>query len=457
MPDLKPIAMLNISRNPVSIKEKRSYTSLHNVELKSSGQVLSRLVKSVLILMLIILFIPWTQNIQSRGKVTTLKPEQRPQTIQSRISGRIEEWFVQEGDFVHAGDTVLRISEIINEYLDPKMLQRVQEQIDAKQQAVESYTEKINMLEKQITALRNTAELKARQLDNKRMQAEMVIESDSIAYEAAQTGYRIAKVQYDRMVKLYEGGLKSLTEVEKRLQNLQMAQAEMIAKENKLLTSKNKLINVIVEKSSIQAQYNEKISKAESEKFATLSKKFEAEAIVTKLQNQYANYALRTGMYFITAPQTGYITQTIQSGIGETIKEGEAIVSIMPEYYELAVEMYVKPIDLPLMNKGQNLQIQFDGWPAIIFSGWPNISYGTYGGTVYAIDNFISPNGLYRIMVAPDPEDHPWPSALRIGAGTRNMILLKDVPVWYELWRKINGFPPDYYQPVTGGENKGTE
>jgi len=94
------------------------------------------------------------------------------------------------------------------------------------------------------------------------------------------------------------------------------------------------------------------------------------------------------------------------------------------------------------------VRIQFDGWPAIIFSGWPNTSYGTYGGRVYAIDNFISDNGLYRILVVPDPEDHPWPDALRVGAGTHSMLLLKEVQVWYELWRKINGFPPDYYKPV---------
>ena len=67
------------------------------------------------------------------------------------------------------------------------------------------------------------------------------------------------------------------------------------------------------------------------------------------------------------------------------------------------------------------------------------------GNKVIAIDNFISDNGKYRILVAPDPEDHPWPDALRVGAGTKNMVLLKDVPIWYELWRQINGFPPDYY------------
>ena len=81
-----------------------------------------------------------------------------------------------------------------------------------------------------------------------------------------------------------------------------------------------------------------------------------------------------------------------------------------------------------------------------MFSGWPNASQGTYGGIVYAIDQYISPNGKYRILIAPDPNDHPWTKELRFGSGTSNMVLLKDVPIWYELWRNINGFPPDFYK-----------
>jgi hypothetical protein len=158
------------------------------------------------------------------------------------------------------------------------------------------------------------------------------------------------------------------------------------------------------------------------------------------------NYSIRNSMYYITAPQDGYITETISGGIGETIKEGDPILTIMPADYDLATTLYVRPIDLPLIEIGQEVRIQFDGWPAIIFSGWPNTSYGTYGGKVFAIDKFISKNGKFRILVAPDPNDHDWPDALRVGGGTNNMLLLKDVPIWYELWRQINGFPPDFYE-----------
>ncbi|MEL6485011.1 MAG: biotin attachment protein, partial [Bacteroidota bacterium] len=111
-------------------------------------------------------------------------------------------------------------------------------------------------------------------------------------------------------------------------------------------------------------------------------------------------------------------------------------------------ETYVKPIDLPLIHLGENVRIQFDGWPAIIFSGWPNASYGTYGGQVVAIETFISDNGKYRVLIAPDPNDHKWPQAVRIGSGANAMALLEDVPIWFELWRKLNGFPPNYYTPL---------
>ena len=90
----------------------------------------------------------------------------------------------------------------------------------------------------------------------------------------------------------------------------------------------------------------------------------------------------------------------------------------------------------------------FNGWPSVVFSGWPNASCGTFGGKVVAIDNFISENGKYRILVAPDKDDIDWPKELRVGSGANGMGLLKDVPIWYELWRNLNGFPLDYYNPI---------
>lgn len=445
--------MLNISKHSVKQEiDKENLMSLREVESKVSKKVLRRMLYSFSAVLLIILFLPWTQTIQSNGNVTTLKPDQRPQTIHSIIAGRIEKWFVMEGDFVKKGDTILFISEIKDEYFDPNLLSRTEEQLQSKELSVKSYFEKVQALDSQIDALERNSLLKLEQLKNKLIQAKLKVKSDSIDLVAAEMNEKIAEQQFDRMKELYDQGLKSKTDLENRNLKLQEAQAKKISAENKMLTSQNEVINAKVDLNSIQAEYQNKISKAESDKFTALSGMYDAEAVVTKLQNQYMNYSVRTGMYYITAPQDGYVTKTIQQGIGETVKEGASIVSIMPADYELAIEMYIRPIDLPLMEKGQHVRIQFDGWPAIVFSGWPNTSYGTYGGTVYAIDNFISENGKYRVLVAPDPNDPPWPKALRVGSGTRAMVMLKDVPVWYELWRQINGFPPEYYHAESNSD-----
>ncbi|PKP51568.1 MAG: biotin attachment protein [Bacteroidetes bacterium HGW-Bacteroidetes-12] len=448
--------MLNLSTNRIDGKvNTKEYISFSRAKDYKAARVFARILLVSFFVLLMLVFLPWTQNIRSRGYLTTLQPDQRPQTINSIIAGKIEKWFVKEGDFVNKGDTILFISEIKDEYFDPELLSRTEDQIKSKELSVRSYMDKINSLDAQIDALLQTKKLKIEQANNYIKQAQLKILSDSVDLEAANTNHQIAIKQFERQEELYKQGLKSLTDLESRKLKLQETQAKMISAENKLLTSRNELINARVEINSIMNQYLDKLSKAESEKYATLSNMYDAEAVVTKMQNQYMNYSVRKGMYYITAPQTGYVTKAIRSGIGETIKEGEEMVSIMPAKYDLAVEMYIKPFDLPLIKKGQKVRFIFDGWPSVVFSGWPNVSYGTYGGKVIAIDNFISENGKYRIFVAPDKDDVKWPEALRVGSGANGIALLKDVPIWYELWRNLNGFPPDYY--TSNEENSVTQ
>lgn len=398
------------------------------------------------VIMLIVFFLPWTQNVRSSAKVTALKPSQRPQTIQTIIGGRIEKWYVQEGQFVKRGDTILFISEVKEEFLDPNLIENTEKQLKSKEFTVRSYMEKIKANDNQIDAMISSRKLKYEQAENKLIQAKLSVQNDSVKLAAAIINNKIAKEQLLRMEELYKEGLKSLTDLESRRLKIQETQAKVIAEETSYIKSKNEVINAKLELQSINADFKDKIAKSESDKFASLSNMYDAEAVVTKLQNQFVNYNIRSGMYFILAPQDGYITQAIQSGIGETIKEGTEIISIMPADYELAIEMYVNPMDIPLLEKGQHVQIQFDGWPSVIFSGWPGISYGTYGGQIVAIDNFSRDNGKYRVLVSHDKNYPKWPNELRVGAGASVMSLLKDVPVWYELWRQVNGFPPDYYK-----------
>ncbi|HCO83681.1 MAG TPA: biotin attachment protein, partial [Arenibacter sp.] len=397
---------------------------------------------------IIVLFLPWTQNIRGNGFLTTLKPDQRPQTIQSPIPGRIEKWYVQEGDFVEKGDTILFISEVKNEYFDPKLVERTRQQIKAKSMAVGSYEGKVNALNNQISALGNERKLKLEQAKNKLMQSHLKVQSDSIDLEAAKTNISIAEKQYNRTEQLQKEGLKAVTDVEEKRLKLQETQAKLISQQNKLLVAKNDVLNAEMEINRIQAEYTDKISKAQSDMFTAQSSQYDSEAQVTKLENEYTNYEMRNEMYYIRAPQSGFINKALQGGIGETFKEGDRLVGIMPADYDMAVETFLEPLDLPLIHIGEKVRIQFDGWPAIVFSGWPNISYGTYGGKVVAVETFISENGKYRVLLAPDPEDEPWPTQIRVGSGANTIALLEDVPIWFELWRQVNGFPPNYYQPT---------
>ena len=158
------------------------------------------------------------------------------------------------------------------------------------------------------------------------------------------------------------------------------------------------------------------------------------------------NYDIRSKLYFITAPQSGQIVKARKAGIGEIVKDGEMIVEIVPDNIQYAVEIFVRPVDLPLLSIGQKVRFMFDGFPAIVFSGWPQSSYGTFGGIVAVVESSVSDNGKFRVLVAEDSADRKWPPQLRMGTGAQGFALLKDVPIWYELWRNINGFPPEYYQ-----------
>ncbi len=419
--------------------------SFERVAEKETGKVLTRWLLALFICFFLMLFLPWTQNIQTDGKLTALNPGKRPQTIHSTIAGRIEKWYVQEGQFVKSGDTIAFISEIRDQFFDPQLLERTQGQIVAKEASVVSYADKVNALEKQIKALEENLVLKLNQAENKLIQAQLLVTSDSIDLQAARTNFEIADKQFKRQKELFDQGLVSLTNLEQRELRFQEAMAKLISAENKLLTSRNELINAKIEVSSIRSDFADKISKARSERASSLSQQLDAETEVFKLKNQLSNFAARFGFHYITAPQDCYINVALVTGLGETIKEGDPIVSITPATNELAVELFVRPMDLPLVKIGGKVRLMFDGWPAFFFSGWPSVSFGTFGGVVVAVEQNISSNGKYRILVAPDKYDEMWPALIRMGSGAHGMALLNDVPVWYEIWRQLNGFPPDYY------------
>lgn len=439
--------MLNISENSINdsinFKEFKSYKLLRRSRIK---RLTFWLFLALMGILLACLFLPWAQNINAKGYVTTRSPEQRPQSIQSVIAGKLEKWYVKEGDLVNTGDTIAYISEIKSDYFDPELLQRTAEQIDAKSQSVEAYNQKVKALDKQYYALEEALKLKRQQTLNKLDQARNKIKMDSVDLVAYNRNSEIANNQLNRTKNLHEKGLKTLTELQEKEYKAQASLAKVNVQENKLLNQKSALTNIRIELEAIEKEYAEKLSKSQSDKQSAVSSKLESMAMTSKLRIQLSNYSERQKFYYITAPQSGYITKTLKKGIGETVKAGTQIATIMPNQYDLAVEVYTKPQDLPLLNIEDEVQIRFDGWPAIVISGWPKSSTGVFSGNIVAIDRYISENGYYRILISPNQDKKGWPERLSIGTGVNAFILLNEVPIWYEIWRKLNGFPPDFYK-----------
>ncbi len=434
--------MLNISDKVVKFKKLEEFDSCKKIQTLNWPRKLSWW-----LIIIIFMMLPWTQTIRAKGKITTLRPEYRPQNIYPIIPGSIEAWYIREGDTVRTGDTLLKLTEIKTEYFDPNLIDRTKEQVLAKEFSVKSYEQKAEALEIQIAALKEALKLKLEQTENKIKQAKLKILSDSMDAQAAKVAYDIAAFQFLRADTMYRAGVISLTKWEEKRNKMQETGAKLNSSENKFLIAKNELMNALIEMNSIRQQYTDKISKAKSDRYSAMSSIYDAEGSVAKLKNQQTNYENRNQYYYVTAPQDGIVSKIHKKGLGEIVKDGEAILSIMPMNALLAVEMKVRPMDYPLLSVGIPVIFTFDGWPAFVFSGWPDGSVGTFSGHIFALDNVTDENNLFRIYVEPDTNyiHKEWPKGLRVGTGADGRIILNDVPLWYEVWRQLNGFPPDYY------------
>ena len=380
-----------------------------------------------------ILFLPWQQNVQARGELTALSPADRPQVVPTIIGGRITDWHVQEGQFVTKGTPLARVAEVKDAYLDPATLERYGEQLAAKQQSIVAKEQKVAALGAQIAALERGLSLSLAQGRNRVAQA-------TAARDAAVLDSTIADDQFRRRERLNQDGLSSLNDLQAARLKWQQAAA-------KLTESRNALLNAEIALSSTRADYADKTAKSRADQSTTVAEVADGRAEVSKLRNAYDNLALRNQLYEVRAPQDGYVVQALRAGVGEQVKEGDGLVRIMPADPKQAVALQVKAMDVPLLSAGRKVRLQFDGWPALQFSGWPSVSVGTFGGVVAVIDQVSGVTGTYRVLVTADTTDEPWPAQLRQGSGVLGWAMLDEVPLGYELWRRLNGFPPAVQPP----------
>lgn len=144
----------------------------------------------------------------------------------------------------------------------------------------------------------------------------------------------------------------------------------------------------------------------------------------------------------IKAHVAGIVYKRLTGQESVVVKQGDILAEIIPDTESRAVALWIDGNDIPFVRLNQKANLQFEGWPAIQFRGWPEIAVGTFGGRVAFIDPTDNGMGMFRTVIVPD---EPWPDTrfLRQGVLVHGWVQLGRVPLWYELWRQFNGFPPE--------------
>ncbi len=355
-----------------------------------------------------ILFLPWQQVVTAEGFVTVFAPNERPQAICSLIDARIIQCYVKEGEMVKRGDLLLELEELHPSYLDDQQLSR----LAAQRQASIQKRRAVEML-----------------LDNLKQQSQTLSNVQNIAVPAAQQNYNTAEINFQRRKQLYEKGL-----ISKR--DLELAELDRVKADATTFTVGAEAALKVQDAESKIAQSYEKLAQINSE--------------IYKMDIDLSNLQNRIQQRKIYAPLDGQITRLHTYGSAQTVKAGEEIAIIVPATYDQAVEVFVPDYFTALVSVGRKVRLQFAGWPAFQFAGWPAARVGTFAGEIAVIDAYSADSGQFRLLVKPDYQrikanlDEPWPDSRILRPGTKVLawVLLDEVPLWFEFWRILNGFPP---------------
>ena len=359
-----------------------------------------------LIIPVLFLFLPWHQNIVAYGKVSAFDANERAQIVSSPIEGSINQWYVKEGDFVQQGDQLVEVIDI-----DPSFQQRVASKRD-------------NMKDKKTSKMEELQAYKLLQ-DNLMNAKKARINALTAQINGNQASLDTAKFQKERFLRLYDNGL-----VSKR--DLEVAERDFIVASRELDSVRSELINIKAEMDTKIDANNAVINRIQGE--------------IAEIDNEIIRLDIdlsRQASRVIKSPKDGYVYRLHANSSAAFVNFGERLLTIIPSNAQRAVELIVDGRDTPLIEKGEEVRIEFEGWPAIQVSGWAKLGFGTFKGIVSFVDSFDNGTGDFRVMIIPSDDD-PWPSDqfLKQGTTVKSWIFLERVSIGYELWRLINGFPP---------------
>lgn len=415
--------------------------------------------------LILVLFASWQQNVRGTGSVIAYDSVEREQTLEAPIKGQIVRWGedIVENVHVKKGQMIAEIADI-----DEGYYQRLQNQLQASEAELQAARDSLTASEGNLDAVMNVVEVYQEQVQTYMKVREMEVDGANSAIEsaknkvaaqeadldAAEAALIQVQADYERKRNLFEGNITSelkFQEVERKLeeskskveaarQYVKGAQNDLLEKENKRDAIREKATARIAEAEAKLREARGKVEKAKTEVAKAKQEVNKAQAKLYKSETDLARQSAQT----IKAPFDGFLTQITANYKSGMLKQGDPIATIVPDSADRAVQIWLDGNDAPLVEPGRHVRLQFEGWPAVQFAGWPSVAVGTFGGTVASVDATDDGKGKFRILVVPDSTDQPWPSDrfLRQGVRANGWVLLNRVPLWFEIWRNMNGFPP---------------
>ena len=424
-------------QNKTVVPSQKRTAAIHLVQSSRFARRFAKFLLFGLVLsILAMMILPWQQTSRSAGQVVAYAPQERQQTIQAPakgVVGRIADGLV-EGTVVKKGDFILEIQpfaanqveQITGQLGDLKTKEETANvKAEAYSQNVQGFTE---ALEFAMSAAKEMVSAAKAKLESKQRQVS--------AYKAKELQ---ARLNFERQEGLFRQGLKPAKEIEKLRKewDISLADLDSIAQDISGLKNELKAKQEELEEKRRIAQTKIEYARAleEDAKGMAATARKEMGDIQIKLQE--------LGRLVITAPRDGTVFRLNVNERGVTVKEGDSLLTIVPETTQKAVELLISGNDMPLVQLGQEVRLQFEGWPAVQFAGWPSVAIGTFSGTVSTVDATDNGKGQFRILITPNENQQEWPSDryLRQGVRANGWVMLRRVTLGYEIWRQLNGFP----------------
>lgn len=405
-------------------------------------------IKLVLLFTLIIAFVPWTQTITVTGQLSAYSPYERPQDIEAQITGRIKKWHTFEGVRVKQGDLILELEDVDPNFMAPDLLTLLEQRKVALEQTRKASLERAEQLDKRIKEMQNLVKAAVPSAQARVVEAENKVREAQQKVAAAKIAVDTAELNVDRHRQLAERGLVSQRELELTIQAAIASKADLQAAQASLKAAQQAMMALSYGRDQVSAEVLQRLIDAEAARDGAFADAAKAANELADVTLRLSNATQRRVASRILAPIDGTVVRMAEVGPGETVRPGDKLVRISPASMDKAIEMVADGLDAPLLNVGRKVRILFYGIPAIPLPAWPELMAGTYGGVIKVIDQVDDGKGNFRFWVVPDPEDRPWPDQAHVRQGTKAMgwVILNRVPLWYELWRRFNLFPPDYQE-----------